>query len=381
MTRKIVAFMSVPLAVWVAVYIVARPAWTAEPTAITWVPTNPMHKARSFFAVAQLLNGNVLVAGGFDSGLTFPDAEIYDWRAGIWTTIAPMRQERAAPVALTLEDGRVMVIGGADQNFNFLNTVEIYDPRTNTWSFTGSMNDLHFEDFVAVRLPGRRVLVAGGYVSCCFTPLNSAEIFDEASGTWTRTGNMNLARGEFANVLLQDGRVLAIGGITEGGAPTATAEIYNPVTGVWTFTGSMNVARSDHAAVRLEDGRVLVAGGDSSEDFPRFVSAEIFDPRTGKWTLTGDMSTGRSETEYAAVLLRNGQVLVPGGHQAAETPVSSADLYDPKTGTWTQAGSMSSGRAGHAAVLLPGSRGALVMGGLSQPPAATASADIAVSIH
>src|SRR5215510_16454628 len=105
----------------------------ASAQGITWTPANPMNKARGFFVAVELLNGNVLVAGGFDGSIPnfiFPDAEIYNWHTGEWTPIAPMNTARAAPVAVGLEDGRVMVIGGADENFNFLNSVEIYDPRT-----------------------------------------------------------------------------------------------------------------------------------------------------------------------------------------------------------------------------------------------------------
>ena len=147
------------------------------------------------------------------------------------------------------------------------------------------------------------------------TSVTSAEIYDEATNTWTFNGSMNVGRGEFANVVLNDGRVLVMGGITElseNGQPIASAEIYDPVTGTWTLTGSMSTAREDHTAVRLLDGRVLVAGGATSEDVPRLSSAEIFDPNTGQWTPTGDMTTGRSEEEYGGIRLRDGRVLMPG---------------------------------------------------------------------
>jgi N-acetylneuraminic acid mutarotase len=121
-----------------------------------------------------------------------------------------------------------------------------------------------------------------------------------------------------------------------------------------------------------------VAGGDASEEEPRFTSAEVFDPSTGHWTIAGDMTTGRSEVEYAGVyLLADGRVLVPGGFTANETPVLSADVYDPNTGTWSAAGFMSTPRAGHSAVVLPSSV-VLVMGGLDSPRAATTSVDLAV---
>jgi hypothetical protein len=373
MKKKIISLIAFPLFVCAAAYA----------QGITWTPANPMNKARAFFQASQLLNGNVLVAGGYDGSLPgppiFPDAEIYNLNTGAWTTIAPMNTARAAPVALRLEDGRVMVIGGADENFNFLASAEIYDPSTNTWSLTAPMNNAHFEDFPAVLLPGRKVLVAGGNGSDG-PPTNSAEIYDEATNTWTPTGSMNVARGEFVNAVLNDGRLLVAGGIATSGTAIDSAEIYDPVTGTWTLTGSMSTAREDPLAVRLRDGRVLVAGGDSSEEEPRFRSAEIFDPNTGLWTATGDMTTGRSETEYAGVLLRDGRVLNPGGHAVPHTPVSSADVYDPRAGTWTAAGSMSVARAGHFSIVLPGNR-VLVMGGyIAAGGMATTSVDIAVAV-
>jgi len=88
-----------------------------------------------------------------------------------------MNNARSAPVAVQLENGRVMVIGGLDGDGTILNTAEIYDPRANTWSLTQPMNVARFEDFVAVLLPGREVLVAGGSNG---SATNSVDIFQVA---------------------------------------------------------------------------------------------------------------------------------------------------------------------------------------------------------
>lgn len=375
MNKKIISIIAFPLFVCAAAYA----------QGITWTPANPMNKARAFFTATKLLNGDVLVAGGFDGTIfppVFPDAEIYNRQTGLWTPISPMNLARAAAVDVRLEDGRVLVIGGADADFNFLDSAEIYDPSTGTWSFTGLMNEPRFEDFVGVLLPGRKVLIAGGF-GPPFDALSSAEIYDEASNTWTPTGSMNVARGEFATVVLHDGRVLAVGGVATDETPIASAEIYNPRTGIWTLTGSMSTGRNDVAVVVLRDGRVLAAGGGmGDEELPRHASAEIYDPHTGQWTPTGAMTAPRSEVEYASFLLPDGRVLVPGGHTAFQTPVSSSDLYDPQSGTWTAAGSMSVVRAGHSSIVLRGNRGVLVMGGLGPDDnTTTTSVDIAVQSH
>src|SRR5439155_14716827 len=53
--KKIISFIAFPLFVCSIAYA----------QGITWTPANPMNKARGFFAAGELLNGNVLVAGGF----------------------------------------------------------------------------------------------------------------------------------------------------------------------------------------------------------------------------------------------------------------------------------------------------------------------------
>ena len=195
MNKKILVLIALSLSFCAAVYGI-------ESLAVSWTAANPMNRPRAFFAASELPNGNILVAGGFDNMVNFADSEIYNWHTGLWTVTAPMKNARSAPVAVQLENGRVLVIGGLDGDGTILNTAEIYDPRTNTWALTDHLNVPRFEDFVAVLLPGRKVLVAGESNGS----LKSAEIFDEKTGKWSTTNEMNIGRGEFANVKLRDGR-------------------------------------------------------------------------------------------------------------------------------------------------------------------------------
>jgi hypothetical protein len=115
------------------------------------------------------------------------------------------------------------------------------------------------------------VLVPGGYSG---GELDSAELYDPGSGTWSATGSLAEARAGNTATLLPDGRVLVAGG-NESGVLLASAELYDAVTGSWTTTGSMIEARINQTATLLPDGTVLVAGGDSGGVL---ASAELFDP-------------------------------------------------------------------------------------------------------
>ena len=129
-----------------------------------------------------------------------------------------------------------------------------------------------------------------------------------------------------------------------------------PTGAGWSATGSLRAARYRHTATLLPDGRVLVAGG-LGPNMTGLSSAELYDLTTGTWTETGSL-IGR---EYGydvptTTLLPDGRVLATGIRG------QDAELYDPATATWSTTGSMTTGRASYTSTVLPDGR-VLVAGG------------------
>ena len=218
-----------------------------------------------------------------------------------------------------------------------------------TFTITGSLNTARY-DHTATLLPNGEVLVVGGIgVNGNYTSLASAELYDPQKGKWTTTGSMSVGRTGLTATLLPNGLVLVAGGSDYYVNCYATAELYNPSTGQWTLTGSMSQPRCLHSATLLPNGEVLVSGGvNSIYDYsrPTVSSAEIYNPNTGTWAPTGSLNVSRASA--ATLLLENGQVLAAGGYNNTgnnnpNTYLTSAELYDSSTGTWSLTTSMSPG--------------------------------------
>src|SRR5439155_511013 len=147
-----------------------------------------------------LLNGKVLIAGGFNrnTGFALSSAELYDPATGTWTVTGSLATARDYHTATLMLNGKVLVAGGAPDaaGYSSLSSVEVYDPGHGTWTATGSLNATR-ATHTASLLPGGQVLVAAGYYVNGPAWLSSAELYDSAAGPITLINPVKLPGGAF----------------------------------------------------------------------------------------------------------------------------------------------------------------------------------------
>ena len=339
-----------------------------------WTVAGRLAAVRGNHTATLLANGEVLVAGGSDgTGSVLATAELYDPAVPAWTTTTDMGIARYSQSATVLPDGRVLVAGGANNGWSSYGTAECFNPSSATWTATGNLINPR-EGHAATLLPNGKVLVEGGQYTSVTA---SAELFDPGTGTWAPTNPLGTVREFHQATLLANGKVLVTGGYNTSSGPLASAELYDPASGTWVVTGSLSVTRDFHTATLLPNGKVLVAAGSGGNNNSlKYTSAELYDPASGTWTATGSLSTGRGM--HTATLLPNGKVLIAGGHPNDNSPSSataSAELYDPASGTWAVTGSLTDAREYHTATLLPNGK-VLVAGGNNDTTGTLASTEL-----
>ena len=321
--------------------------------------------------VSAVVGGRWVVGGGGDGTPNFlATTEAFDPGSGHWQALGALMVGRTMMAAAVDALGsRVLFAGGSPPGsvlFVASNEADIGDGST--WSASSLLTARYG---LAAAFAAGAFVVSGGYGTD--RQLADAEMLDATMSTWTAAGTMpGGARAFHTMTTLADGHSVLVAGGSQGGMPIATADILDATTQTWQATGSMNTPRSGHSALLLGDGRVLVVGGLSPQVQP---SAEIYDPASRSWSQAASMRVARYH--HAAVLLPGGRVLVAGGSgdgpHEAQGALDSVEVYDPIADSWIPGPSLQVPRVELQAAVL--AQGVLVAGGTNQDMPALASTE------
>lgn len=310
------------------------------PAAGTFANTTGTMVLRRFGHAATLLDdGTVLLSGGSNDldSVTIGDLipEIFDRTVGANGSFrfagvgdsARMAVNRFFHTATKLKDGKVLIAGGIDNGFSVFEAT----------GFKGTIQ-------------------------------SSADLYDPVTETTKPVGSMSSPRCLHSATLLEDGRVLIVGGVIAFNTTTGdfiigqTADVYDPVTQKFTSLIA-NDFRAHNTSVTLSDGRGLIMGGAAAGTGAASDLAELFLPANNQFTATAHGIAGERTFGAASAVLSDGRsILVAGGQtdvragstQLVAGPVlATAELYSLSSikSSFTS-NAMSVGRRFHTATLM-----------------------------
>lgn len=201
-----------------------------------------------------------MIVGGYDGDRVQTSAQIYDPATGRLSQAGALNVARSGATGTLLKDGRVLIVGGGDgesASRMALASAEIFDPKANKFTPTGSLAQRRYKHG-AVALPTGDVLIVGGSDERDYSgKLRSVERYDVAIGTFRRAGQLASPRFKLADgiLLVAPGEVLVAAGdehpelfdVASGTGKPLAADL----DGQWNY---MTIARAS-------SGTALLAGG------------------------------------------------------------------------------------------------------------------------
>ena len=259
-------------------------------TGLRWRELAPMPTPRTEVAAA-VADGDIVVAGGFAPGGTFPTVEVYDVAADEWTTGPDLPVGVNHAMAASFE-GEVYVFGGT------LGDGEISDAafvlRDGAWQPLPPMPEPRTAGGAAAA--GELIYVVGGVGSEGVA--ERTLVLDPAAGRWSVTEGLGRPR-EHMGVAADGDRVFAVGGRAGSLAGFADVEVLDPGTGSWAPLPDLPTPRGGMAAAATSNGYVVGAGGE--EEGGTFDEVEAFDVDAERWLTLAPMPTARHGVGVVAV--------------------------------------------------------------------------------
>ncbi len=281
----------------------------------------------NFNMEARKYTGTISIdSNGGDEGITI------SFDNSIWVGKSNMPTARGATAAGTVNN-KIYVIGGHNGT-DYTNTIEEYDPITNTWTAKTTTSSMPYPrgDYAGCAVNGK-IYAIGGWNRPNIT-YDIVEEYDPATNTWTAKAPIPTARWGHSLVIL-DGNIYVVGGAT--GWPIDrlinNIEIYNPSTDTWTAGGTNIPTPRWMPSCNVVNEKIYVIGGNTVGSSP-LSTVEEYDPATDNWTTKSPMPTARGGLSQGTV---NGKIYAIAGSNGYPGTIAynTVEEYDPVTDSWS----------------------------------------------
>ncbi len=310
-----------------------------DPLTDTWNATSSYGAPVARYKHSAVWTGSqMIVWGGLNGiGRPFPNSGgRYDPATDTWTSMSSNGEPIARRQYSAVWTGSLFIVWGGDSSTGgagiYLNTGARYDPATDQWSPTSSLNAPSVRSSPSAVWTGNRMIVWGGGNP---SPLSTGGRYDPLGDTWTPTaaGGAPLAR-SMHDAVWTGSRMIVWGGLA--GPLTNTGGRYDPATDTWQPTSTLNAPAARREETFLWTGtHFIVWGGTSNSGDTGLNNGGRYDPVADTWAPTN--TTNAPSPRYLHTAIWSGNQMIVWGGTIYSPPVefASGGRYDPVSDSWT----------------------------------------------
>lgn|GEM_PF-2466872 len=285
----------------------------------SWRVKTNMPTARSQAAVIAGDDGLIYVMGGWAGGSVLNTVQAYDPITETWRNRAPMPVAVRGAAVAKGPSGMIYVISGGDGS-DEIAAVQAYNTTSNSWAIKADIPIKAWMAGAATGNDGKIYVIGGESYEAGLYYSNLTQIYDPVTDMWTNGTQMLTGRSELGVVKGADGLIYAFGGYN--GTALSVVEAYNPSTGTWTKKASMPKPKLEFGVVLGPDNKIYIIGGGAdyvNNEAPFYDSVEVYDPKTDTWSTPtwqeSYLPTPRKE--LGAAVGKNGKIYAIGGCNGA----------------------------------------------------------------
>ena len=247
---------------------VTRTGGRFNPMTNTWTETNIDGAPTSRFLHEAVWTGTEMIiwGGARDNGTTPTSGARYNPGTDTWTPMATTNAPTGRVFPGTIWTGQEMIVwGGSDlESTTYFNTGGRYNPATNAWTATSTVNAPEARNSHTAVWTGQEMIVWGGAAAGAL--FNTGGRYNPATDTWTATSLPDAPAPRWIHTAVWTGDEMIVwGGLVNSEFPfqaTNTGARYNPMTGAWVATPLLRAPeqRDAHTAV-WTGSQMLIWGG------------------------------------------------------------------------------------------------------------------------
>ena len=225
-----------------------------------------------------------------------------------------------------------MIIWGGqfcDRFCDLLNTGGRYNPSTDSWTATSTVNAPAAREGHRAVWTGSEMIVWGGFIT-----LNTGGRYNPSTDRWTATSTTNAPSGRYGHTAVWTGSLMIVWGGWDG-SNTNSGGRYNPNADSWTATSTVNAPVGRFRPTAVWTGSEMIVWGGTASGSTYLNTGARYNPSADSWTATSTTNPPDARVGHTAVWTGSEMIVWGGAIGGGSVVFNTGGRYDPRTDSWT----------------------------------------------